>query len=73
MLMKVGEHWRCTNSACRCEVLVETGGNIHGSNPVCACGTVMKKKYASPGLAYLEFLRDTESPRTQVLPAAREG
>lgn len=72
MLMKVGEHWRCTNPACRCEVLVETGGNMHGSNPVCTCGAVLKKKYASPALTYLEFLR-TEQPRTaQALRAARE-
>jgi hypothetical protein len=33
---------------------------VPGSNPRCACGAPMKKKYASPALSYLEFLRVDE-------------
>jgi len=67
MIMKTGELWHCINPACRCEVLVQSKGVIEGSNPRCACGAPMKKKYAPPNLTYLEFLR-VEDP-----VAIREG
>ena len=57
MLMKIGEQWHCTNSACRCEVLVQSNSETGGTNPRCVCGAFMKKKYAPPNLTYLEFLR----------------
>jgi len=71
MLMRMGERWRCTNPACRCEVLVESSGKIKGTNPVCACGGTMKRKYVPPAVSYLEFLRGEEilSPSASV----REG
>jgi hypothetical protein len=61
MLMKTGERWHCTNPACRCEVLVQASGKIDGKYPMCACGGTMKRKYASPALTYLEFLRAEEA------------
>lgn len=63
MRMLTQDRWHCTNPACRCEVLVESNGSLEGKNPVCACGTVMKKKYASPVFTYLDFLKlETPSP-----------
>lgn len=62
MVMKIGERWHCTNAACRCTVTVETGGEIEGQNPRCACGSIMKKGYASPVFQYLDFLRFPEEP-----------
>jgi hypothetical protein len=56
MVMKSGERWHCTNSACRLEVIVHSKGSIEGSNPRCACGAVMKKEYTSPVFRYLDFL-----------------
>jgi len=56
MLMKSGERWHCTNPACHCEVLVETEGQIQGTNPRCTCGSIMKKGYSPPVLKYLDFL-----------------
>jgi len=55
--MKTADRWHCTNPQCGCEVLVESGGEVSGSNPRCTCGAPMKKKYVSPVLSYLEFLR----------------
>jgi hypothetical protein len=60
MVMKAGQEWRCTNPACRCEVLVQSTGEIAGGNPRCVCGTAMKKSYTPPTLTYLEFLRSDE-------------
>lgn len=60
MIMKTGQRWHCTNSACRYEVLVQSSNEVEGSNPHCVCGAVMKKEYTSPNLAYLEFLRVDE-------------
>ncbi|MGB8473830.1 MAG: hypothetical protein WCE61_07085 [Candidatus Acidiferrum sp.] len=60
MIMKIGEHWRCTNPACRCEVLVQAKSEMEGSNPRCTCGAPMKKSYAPPHFAYLEFLHVEE-------------
>ena len=57
MIMKSGEHWICSNPACQCAVLVERSGEIEGSNPQCACGSLMKKVYSPPLLRYLDFLR----------------
>ena len=57
MLMKARERWHCTNPGCGCQVVVEIGGEIEGQNPRCACGAIMKKKYASPVFTYLDFLR----------------
>ena len=57
MLMKSGERWHCTNSACHLEVVVDSPGAIEGTNPRCACGAIMKKEYTSPVFRYLDFLR----------------
>jgi hypothetical protein len=63
MRMKTEDRWRCTNPACGCEVLVESSGTVDGENPRCSCGAVMKKRYASPLLTYLDFLRPEETPK----------
>ena len=60
MVMKSGERWHCMNPACHCSVLVETTGEMEGSNPRCACGSIMKKEYSPPVLNYLDFLRFPE-------------
>jgi hypothetical protein len=60
MVMKTGERWHCTNSGCRCSILVETSGGAEGQNPVCTCGSAMKKQYAAPVFQYLDFLRFPE-------------
>jgi hypothetical protein len=60
MIMKSGERWHCTNPACRCAVLVEITGETEGENPVCACGSLMKKSYSSPVFEYLDFLHFPE-------------
>jgi hypothetical protein len=57
MIMKAGEQWHCINPACRCEVLVQSDSQGEGSNPRCACGAPMKKKYAAPNFTYLDFLK----------------
>jgi hypothetical protein len=63
MHMKKEDRWRCTNPACGCEVLVETSGSADGENPRCSCGAAMKKRYASPVLTYLDFLRLEVTPK----------
>jgi hypothetical protein len=55
--MKSGEHWHCSNPACRCTILVETSSVLEGQNPRCACGSIMKKDYSPPVFRYLDFLR----------------
>lgn len=62
MLMKAKERWHCVGVGCGCQVIVEIGGEIHGQNPRCACGGIMRKKYTSPVFAYLDFLR-VDEPR----------
>jgi len=57
MLMKSRERWRCTDSACHLEVIVDSPGSIEGTDPRCACGAAMKKEYTSPVFRYLDFLR----------------
>ena len=59
-MMKTGERWHCTNAACGCAILVETSAEAEGKNPVCACGSVMKKQYSPPVFHYLDFLRFPE-------------
>jgi hypothetical protein len=65
MVMKATERWHCVNPACGCQVIVEIGGEIHGQNPRCACGGIMKKKYSAPSFSYLDFLRINEPPAAQ--------
>jgi hypothetical protein len=60
MVMKAKERWHCVSMGCGCQVIVEIGGEIHGQNPRCACGGIMRKKYTSPVFAYLDFLRPDE-------------
>jgi len=62
MRMKSEYRWHCTNPACGCEVLVESGGGEDGKNPRCSCGAAMKKRYVSPVLTYLDFLKIEELP-----------
>jgi hypothetical protein len=61
MRMKSEDRWHCTNPACGCEVLVESGSKA-GKNPLCSCGAAMKKRYVSPVLTYLDFLKLEEIP-----------
>ena len=61
MRMKLEDRWHCTNPACGCEVLV-TGGSEDGKNPRCSCGAAMKKRYVSPVVTYLDFLKLEEIP-----------
>jgi hypothetical protein len=68
MLMKSEDRWHCTNPDCECEVLVERSGSHDGKNPRCSCGAAMKKRYVSPVLTYLDFLRIEETRKV----AARE-
>ena len=68
MRMKSEDRWHCTNPACGCEVPVERSGSEDGKNPRCSCGAAMKKRYVSPVLNYLDFLRIEETPKV----AARE-
>jgi len=56
MIVKSGEQWYCTNPACHCEAAVQSN-TIEGNNPHCVCRPTMKKNYAAPHFAYLEFLR----------------
>ena len=63
MHMKSEDRWHCTNPACGCEVRVESSASEDGKNPRCSCGTAMKKKYTSPMLTYLSFLRLEETPK----------
>jgi hypothetical protein len=66
MIMKTGQRWHCTNPVCRCEVLVQSPGEVEGNNPRCVCGAAMKKEYTPPNLTYLEFLRiDETAPAPQ--------
>lgn len=60
MPTKTVDLWHCTSPQCGREVSVESGGEAPASRPRCACGAVMKKKYVSPALSYLEFLRVEE-------------
>ena len=60
MVMKTGERWHCTNPACRCSILVETSSEAEGKNPLCTCGSLMKKRYSPPVFQYLDFLRFPE-------------
>jgi hypothetical protein len=60
--MKTEDRWHCTNPTCGCEVLVERAGTVEGENPRCSCGAAMKKKYTSPLLTHLDFLRLAETP-----------
>jgi hypothetical protein len=68
MRMRSEDRWHCTNPACGCEVLVEPSGSEDAKNPRCSCGAAMKKRYVSPVLTYLDFLRVEDTPNV----AARE-
>jgi hypothetical protein len=66
MHMESQDRWHCTDPACGCEVLVESSGSEEGKNPLCSCGALMKKRYVSPVLTYLDFLRLEETPNVAV-------
>jgi hypothetical protein len=68
MHVKSQDRWHCTDPACGCEELVESSGSEEGKNPLCSCGALMKKRYVSPVLTYLDFLCLEETPNV----AARE-
>ena len=65
MRMKSDDRWHCTNPACGCEVLVANGGCEDGKNPRCSCGAAMKKRYVSPVVTYLDFLKLEEIPTVE--------
>jgi hypothetical protein len=56
MPMKSQQLWRCVNTACRHEMLLEASAKVPAGNPRCPCGSAMKKNYSPPVFQYLEFL-----------------
>jgi hypothetical protein len=44
-------------------VLIARGADEAGKLPRCACGAAMKKRYVSPLLSHLEFLRLDETEK----------
>jgi hypothetical protein len=71
MEMKTGEHWRCSNPLCHAEILVVQGSAIGDRNPICICGSVLKKRYVPPVLSRIDFLR-LEEPLSAVPSSQRE-
>ena len=57
MPITLEDRWHCTNPSCGREVLVARSAAEAGKLPRCVCGAAMKKRYVSPVLSYLEFLR----------------
>lgn len=46
MAMERGEHYRCTDKGCRCEIEVTRGPQGSGGgneNPRCCCGSEMER------------------------------
>jgi hypothetical protein len=64
ILLKARERRHCTNTKCGCQVV----GEIEGQNPRCACGGIMRKKYASLVFTYLgsSALRSAADPAARV-------
>jgi hypothetical protein len=49
MQLKQGQVWRCINGACGALIQIMEGGGLeNGSNPRCACGSIMKMPYVKP-------------------------
>lgn len=48
---RLGEHYRCTNPACGCEVVIISGNVPRGAGGqefVCGCGFPMKQGWSRP-------------------------
>jgi hypothetical protein len=71
MIVKFGDGGLCTNPECHCEVSIPSQGTIEGNISHCVCRTSVKKNYASPNFAYLEFLRVADP--VDVREGSREG
>jgi hypothetical protein len=54
MTVRVGERYRCQNSACGCEIEVIKTSREAGVNPICCCGAELKKAYTRPVLKMLD-------------------
>ena len=54
MIMQVGQHYRCVNPDCRCEVEVVEPSTESMFNLRCCCGAEMKKPYTKPVLRLLD-------------------
>jgi|HubBroStandDraft_2_1064218.scaffolds.fasta_scaffold00851_15 hypothetical protein len=65
--MRKGQKWRCTNRACRAEmVVIGTSKLPHTAPPRCGCGSPMKRQYEKPMVRKIildtgEFLGETPS------------
>jgi len=60
MTMREGDRWICSNpGCCEIQVLVPSGSTTVG-NPVCSCGSAMRKEYIAP---QLRMIRDPDELR----------
>jgi hypothetical protein len=49
--IRKGEYWRCQNQVCQGEILVTASSALaEDRNPLCSCGSLMKKPYIRPAL-----------------------
>jgi len=57
MLVSKTSHWCCGNRGCGfAAVLTLPEGSL--ADPICLCGSTMRKTEARPASTYLDFLRD---------------
>jgi hypothetical protein len=68
MMMRPGDSWHRTNSACKAEILVEIASHRDGVNPRCRRGSAMKKKYSSAVFRYLHFLQVQDETVAEPVP-----
>lgn len=62
MNMVKGEKWICSNSSCRSEfVVTASSGPEDGVNPICCCGSKMKKVYVAPRFCVIQLPEDSKA------------
>jgi hypothetical protein len=68
MILRKGQIYRCQNPECRAEIEVVKDSIEAVSNPLCCCGSEMKKAYARPVFRTL----DRNAPEVKALFGNRE-
>ena len=72
MIMRPGDSWHCTNSACQPELSLETASQGDGVYPRCRCGSAMKKRYRSPLFRCLDSLQVEDEKVAEPAPCRKK-
>jgi len=71
MAVRDGQHWVCSNPACRSEAFIIAARRMETTQPKCSCGSSMKKAYTPPNIRLIVHPDERKACEEKILSRVR--